>query len=90
MNVSVRKSRTASGDGNERSTRGLSVVSSDNFSFQNNGIKKVHMLENNVVVFWNTMGFLKAMFFLTRLHTCFILIIKHLHFIHTKTIHVLH
>jgi len=37
--------------------------------------------ENNVVVF------LKAMFFDTTLH---ILIIKHMHFVKTKTIHVLH
>jgi len=44
---------------------------SDNFSFQNNGIKKVHMLENNGFLgkkqcffFWKTMMFfLKAMFF---------------------------
>ena len=35
---------------------------SDNFSFQNNGIEKVHMLENNGF-FWKTMGFFKAMFF---------------------------
>ena len=37
--------------------------------------------ENHVV-------FLKAMF-LTRLHTSFVLIIKHMHFIKIKTIHVL-
>ena len=50
-------------------------VCSDNFSFQNNGIKKVHMLENNGF-FGKTMGFggkqccffFKAMFFDTTSH----------------------
>ena len=51
------------------------------------------MLEN-YGFFGKTMGFggkqfFKAMF-LTRLHTWFILIIKHMHFIKKKTIHVLH
>jgi len=52
------------------------------------------MLENNGF-FGKTMGFYgkqcfyKAMF-LTRLHTWFVLIIKHMHFIKIKTIHVLH
>jgi len=64
----------------------LRYTNSDNFSFQNNGIKKC--------TYWKTMRFFgkqwvfKAMF-LTRLHTWFILIIKHMHFI-KKTIHVLH
>ena len=34
----------------------VTVKGSDNFSFQNNGIKKVHMLENNGF-FGKTMGF---------------------------------
>jgi len=69
---------------------------SDNFLFQNNGIKKCTS--------WKTMGFmgkqcfflenngffLKKQCFLTRLHTWFIFIIKHMHFIKIKTIHVLH
>ena len=46
------------------------------------------MLENNVF-FWKPMGFLKHCFF-TRLHTWFILIIKHMHFIKIYIIHVLH
>jgi len=35
----------------------IMILDSDNFSFQNNGIKKVHMLENNGF-FGKTMGFL--------------------------------
>jgi len=71
------------------------VMNSDNFSFQNIELdKKVHMLENNgfygkTVGFWGKQWVFKAMF-LTRLHTCFILIIKHTHFIKIQTIHVLH
>jgi len=45
--------------------------------------KQWGFLENNYVFF-------KKQCFLTRLHTGFILIIKHMHFIKIKTIHVLH
>jgi len=37
------------------------VTCSDIFLFQDNGIKKVHMFENNAV-FWKTMGFLSNVF----------------------------
>ena len=53
------------------------------------------MLENNgfygkTVVFLETNVLFLKQCFLTRLHTRFILIIKHMHFIKIKTIHVLH
>jgi len=63
-------------------TRFLNPAISDIFSFQNNGIKKC--------TYWKTMGFLGKQWvfgktmsflkqcFLTRLHTWFILIIKHM------------
>ena len=54
---------------------------SDNFLFQNNGIKKCTC--------WKTMRFFGKAMILTRLHTWFILIIKHMHFIKIITIHVL-
>jgi len=66
----------------------LNDIASDNFSCQNNGIKKCTC--------WKTMGFWgKQWVFMGRnvftgLHTLFILIIKHVHFIKIKTIHVLH
>jgi len=41
-----------------------SIVISDNFSFQNNGIKKVHMLENNGFFGKQCCFFFKAMVFL--------------------------
>jgi len=47
------------------------------------------MLENNVF-FWKTMFCFLKQCFLTQLHTWFILILKHMHFIKIKTIHVLH
>jgi len=63
--------RTSSGSiiciGNIELSDLLKLFISDNFSFQNNGIKKVHMLENNAFSLENN-GFFKAMF-LTLLHT---------------------
>jgi len=59
------------------------------FSFQNNGIKKCTCLKTMVCFGKTMLLFLKAMF-LTRLHTWFISIIKHMHLIKINTIHVLH
>jgi len=59
------------------------VTTSDNFSFQNNGIKKCTC--------WKTMGFFKQCFWHDFTHDLFWLhCIKHMHFIKIKTIHVLH
>ena len=68
---------------------------SDNFSFQNNGIKtctcwKTMVFLGKQWVFWKTMVFFLKAMFLTRPHAWFVLIIKHIHFIKIKTIHVLH
>jgi len=61
------------------------VISSDNFSFQNNGIKKC--------TYWKTMRcfgkqwVFKAMFFYTTSHMIYF---DYMHFIKIKNIHVLH